>query len=220
MESSEIVVDVYKQAVIDYDIEELSEMRNSVKDYGESKWHSWINFVLKRKTDAERRIQDKNQLQQRMRALIEAAQPDHVTAIAELQLLIKSDENLRGLIPVEMSEFVENNQVDFPKLKTVLEKVEAPWQDRLDFETKRQESDEWQGILAQRIQWPIAELDQNLQSLTEIEQIETERDQLREDKKQLTATVNDFKKMIVGFVLNKKDAMIEYLKEKVWGPKE
>ena len=127
MESSENAVDVYKQAVIDFDIEELSEMRNSVKDYGESEWRSWINFVLKRKTDAERRIQDKNQLEQRTRALIEAAQPDHVTAIAELQLQIKSDENLRGLIPVEMTEFVANNQVDFPKLKTVLDKVEASW---------------------------------------------------------------------------------------------
>ena len=53
-----------------------------------------------------------------------------------------------------------------------------------------------------------------------MQQIITERAQLRGDNKLLKKQLNKFKSMIMRFVLNEKDAMIEYLKEMVWGKRE
>ena len=62
-----------------------------------------------------------------MKQLLDAASADHATAISEITPLIKSEENYRGLIPVEMEEFVTNDRVDLPKLKETMGKVEASW---------------------------------------------------------------------------------------------
>ena len=52
---------------------------------------------------------------------------ENAKAISELQPHIKSEENSSGLIPVPMTEFVTNNEVDYDKLKHVLSEVEASW---------------------------------------------------------------------------------------------
>ena len=127
-------MDVFRQAVEDYDFDELQEMRNQLKDQGEIYWRLWIAFIEKRKRDAEQRIADKRRLAQSMRYLLEAVVIDHPQAIAQLRPHIKSEENTRGLIPVEMADFVKNNKVDLPKLTHILGKVEAEWQQRLAFE--------------------------------------------------------------------------------------
>ena len=62
-----------------------------------------------------------------MRHLLEAAPVDHATAIAELKPHIKTEENFKGLIPVQLTEFVSNDKVDLPKLRVILGKVEASW---------------------------------------------------------------------------------------------
>ena len=60
-------------------------MRNKLKEQGEINHKEWISFVQRRKLDAERRIKDKIELELRIKSLLEDAEPDHETAIAELQ---------------------------------------------------------------------------------------------------------------------------------------
>ena len=73
-----------------------------------------------------------------------------------------SEENLEGLIPVELSEFVHDGDVNIEKLYQVLDNVQAAWQKRLDIETERNKNGDWQGLLGKRIQWPVTELNQLL----------------------------------------------------------
>ena len=51
-----------------------------------------------------------------MKNLLRANRQDHATAISELEPYIRSDTNVRGLIPVEMKEFIANNEVNMRKL--------------------------------------------------------------------------------------------------------
>ena len=74
---------------------------------------------------------------------------ERTRAISELQPHIKSEENSSGLIPVAITEFVKNNEVDHNKLKHVLSEVEASWQTRLTSELNRQS--DWQDKLGKRI---------------------------------------------------------------------
>ena len=164
-------VDVYKQAVEEYDFDELQEMRSQLKDQGEIYWRLWIAFVEKRMRDAQARIFDKRRLAQRIRYLLETVIKDHPAAIRELLPHIKSEDNPKGLIPEDMTKFVKNNKVDIAKLKEILGNVEASWQKRLTHEQNREKRSDWRGKLGKRISWPMSEMDQNLMSLTSEQEV-------------------------------------------------
>lgn len=55
---------------------------------------------------------------------------------------------------------------------------------------KRREKGDWENKLGKRISWPMAELDQNLQSLATEFEIKTERDMLREEVFHLKSLLN------------------------------
>ena len=82
-----------------------------------------------------------------------------MTAITELEPLLQSEENSKGLIPVAMSKFVSNNEVNLGKLEQVLSKVEASWQKRQQEEENREKRGDWRGKLGQRVSWPMSEMD-------------------------------------------------------------
>ena len=166
-------------------------MRIQLKEQGEIYWRLWISFIEKRAKDAQQRIDETEHLAQRMKQLLDAAAADHATAISEITPHIKSEDNYRGLIPVEMEEFVTNDRVNLPKLKATMGKVEASWQKRLADEIKREEGGNWRNELGKRISWPMAELDQNLHNLTTDFEIKTERDMLREEVKDLRDLVKE-----------------------------
>ena len=56
-----------------------------------------------------RQIDEKRKISQRVKDLLQEKPADHLTAIKELEPLILSDENTKGLIPVAMSKFVSDD---------------------------------------------------------------------------------------------------------------
>ena len=91
-----------------------------------------------------------------------------------------SEENSDGLIPVALSEFVEEGHVQVKKLWTILNKVESAWKKWRAQLEEFQKSENWL-TLDKRIDLPVRELHENFRSVTESRKIETERDKLREE---------------------------------------
>ena len=130
-----------------------------------------------------------------------------------------TDENDQGLIPVQLSEFVTNDTVDAAKLWPVLDKVEAAWSKRLANERESEEAGAWRSVLGRRISWPMAEIGENLSSLTTECSIKTERDRLREENHILKGKINWIAGMILKVTLNPKTIIdqVKALKDSVCG---
>ena len=100
--SDEEEVDIYWQAVIDSDYQQLLDMHMKLKDKGFEYMTEWIEFIENRTKTAQMKIKQKQDLVKRVRYLTHQARRDHATAIIELREAIISEENPSvGIIPVE-----------------------------------------------------------------------------------------------------------------------
>ena len=57
--STEEEDDDYQQAVIDFDFDELQEIRNDLKEYGRTYWSKLVAYIERRLQTAQQRIQEK-----------------------------------------------------------------------------------------------------------------------------------------------------------------
>ena len=67
------------------------------------------------------------ELEMKLKSFLQTPNISHANAIAELQNQVISEENEKGLIPVELSCFVIDDKVDTAKLWPILNNVQAAW---------------------------------------------------------------------------------------------
>ena len=115
--------DIYWQSVCRYDMDEMQGVQSKLNKFLEVQKKDWIKIREKRRVGAQHRVEQAKALAERISNLTSEPNDDHQTAIEELRKELQTEENKKGLIPCELSTFVENGRVDIDKLLPVLGKV-------------------------------------------------------------------------------------------------
>ena len=104
-------------------MDEMQGVQSKLNKFLEVQKKDWIKIREKRRVGAQHRVEQAKALAKRISNLTSEANDDHQTAIEELRKELQTEEKKKGLIPCELSTFVENGRVNIDRLLPVLGKV-------------------------------------------------------------------------------------------------